>query len=158
MYYACFDKCISKFIMDLFGLEIRFQNITFHDHFNNFLAKYNFPCHNDQNLVNVVTFFISHRIFCCFVYHKLWSKGHRSREIFKSTFIERFHWNYPGFIWLSSDSLGGFSETSEFLAVFLKPWGGFRARIWPKMAKSKVSSIGVEYWIYSSITKVHNIP
>ena len=42
--------------MGLFGLETRFQNITFHDHFNNFLAKYYFPCHNDQNLVNVVTF------------------------------------------------------------------------------------------------------
>ena len=40
---------------------------------------------------------------------------------------------------VSLDSLDGFSETSKFFAVFLKPCGGFRARIWPEMAKSKVS-------------------
>ena len=89
--------------------------------------------------MNVVTFFISHRIFCCFVYHGLWSQGHRSREIFKSAFISRFHWNHPSLILVSLDSLDGFSETSKFFAVFLKPCGGFRARIWPEMAKSKVS-------------------
>ena len=89
--------------------------------------------------MNVDTFFISHRIFCCFVYHGLWSQGHRSREIFKSAFISRFHWNHPSLILVSLDSLDGFSETSKFFAVFLKPCGGFRARIWPEMAKSKVS-------------------
>ena len=35
----------------------------------------------------------------------------------------------PDLVRLLSNSLGGFSEASEFLAVFLKPCGGFRARI-----------------------------
>ena len=45
--------------------------------------------------------------------------------------------------------MGGFIETSHFLEVFLKPCGGFRAKIWPKMAKSKVSN-------WSSGTVVQN--
>ena len=87
---------------------------------------------------------VSHWIFWCFVYPRLWSKGHRSREIFESAFIKRFQWNRPGFILVSSDSLGGFGETSKFLAVLLKPFCGVRARIWPEMAKSKISRFSLK--------------
>ena len=63
VYQACFEKCISNFIKSLFGLETTFQNIHFHDHSNEFLAKYNFSCHNDQDFKNVVILFFLVRFF-----------------------------------------------------------------------------------------------
>ena len=42
--------------MGLFGRETSFQNINFHDQFNNFLAKFHFPCDNNQDLVNLTIF------------------------------------------------------------------------------------------------------
>ena len=51
-------------------MYLKFHNgpeINFHDNFNEFLAKYNFSCHNVQDLENVVTLFLSRWSFCRFV-------------------------------------------------------------------------------------------
>ena len=87
-------------------------------------------------------FFISHGIFFVLYFIDCDQKDIVVERSLNVHFFNGFIENIQDLYWLSPVSLGGFSETSNLLAVFLKLCGGLRARVWPKWLKARFQKMG----------------